>query len=127
MKRVFASRDRAAIAIVRELPANEGIETIVQNENMSAICGEIPFVLAMPEVCVLRDEHLAQAIVERFESGEARDPDGTDSEPVLDVIADTIEPVTQIVDIFAIGSSFTAFRSHQCEQQPADEQQAPTP
>jgi NADPH-dependent glutamate synthase beta subunit-like oxidoreductase len=78
MKRVFASQDRAAIAIVRELLANEGIETIVQNENMSAICGEIPFFLAMPEVCVLRDEDLAeaQAIVERFESGEARDQAG---------------------------------------------------
>ena len=62
MKRVFASQDQAAIAIVRELLANEGIETTIQNENMSAVSGEVPFTLAMPEVCVVRDEDKAQAL-----------------------------------------------------------------
>ncbi|MGQ9651598.1 MAG: putative signal transducing protein [Phycisphaerae bacterium] len=80
MKRVFASQDRAAIVIVRELLANEGIETVVQNENMSAICGEVPFMRAMPKVCVLRDQDAARAraVVERFESGNARDQDRTE-------------------------------------------------
>ena len=62
MKRVFASQDQAAIAIVRELLANEGIETTIQNENMSAVSGEVPFTLAMPEICVVRDEDEAQAL-----------------------------------------------------------------
>ena len=75
MKRVFASQDQAAIAIVRELLANEGIETTIQNENMSAVSGEVPFTLAMPEICVVRDEDEAQAlaIVERFDFGETRE------------------------------------------------------
>ena len=81
MKRVFASRDWAAIAIVRQLLANEGIDTIIQNENMSALSGEVPFFLAMPEVCIVRDEDEAQAlaIVERVESGEGRDQESTKS------------------------------------------------
>ncbi len=75
MKRVFASQDRAAIAIVCGLLADEGIDTAIQNVNMSAVSGEVPFQLAMPEICVLRDEdeERALAIVERFECGEARD------------------------------------------------------
>ena len=80
IKRVFASQDRAAIAIVCGLLADEGIETTIQNENMSAVSGEVPFTLAMPEICVLRDEDEAQAlaIVERFESGETRDQESTE-------------------------------------------------
>lgn len=75
MKCVFASQDQSAIAIVRELLANEGIGTNIQNENMSAVSGEVPFTLAMPEVWVERDEDEARAltIVEGFDSGEARD------------------------------------------------------
>ncbi|HPD31618.1 MAG TPA: DUF2007 domain-containing protein [Phycisphaerae bacterium] len=75
MECVSASQDRAAIVIVRELLANEGIETVVQNENLSAICGEVAFMRAMPEVCVSRDQDAvrAGAVVERFESGNARD------------------------------------------------------
>lgn len=78
MKRVFPSQDRAAIAIVRELLANEGIETIIQNENMSAVSGEVPFTLAMPEIWIVRDEDEARAltIVRGFDSGEARDQEG---------------------------------------------------
>lgn len=75
MKRVFASQDRAALAIVHGMLADEGIETTIQNENTSAVSGEVPFMLALPEVWVLRDEDEAPArvIVERFHSGEALD------------------------------------------------------
>ena len=75
MKRVFASQDQAALAIVRELVANEGIGTTIQNEKMSTVSGEVPFTLALPEVWVVRDEDevRALAIVEAFNSGEARD------------------------------------------------------
>lgn len=60
MKRIFASQDRAAISIVQGLLADEGIDATIQNENMSAISGEVPFTLAMPEICVLRDEDEAR-------------------------------------------------------------------
>ncbi|NLE61257.1 MAG: DUF2007 domain-containing protein [Planctomycetes bacterium] len=75
MKRVFASQDQTLIVIVRGLLADEGIDTVVQNENMSAVVGEVPFFLAMPEICVVRDEDESQAIaiIERFESGEGRE------------------------------------------------------
>lgn len=74
MKRIFASQDRAAISIVQGLLADEGIDATIQNENMSAISGEVPFTLAMPEICVLRDEDEARAlaVVERFASGDGR-------------------------------------------------------
>lgn len=74
MKRVFASQDPTAVTIIHGLLADEGVEATVQNENMSAVAGGVPFMLAMPEVWVVRDDDEARAlaIVERFESGEAR-------------------------------------------------------
>ena len=81
MKRVFASQDQTAITIVCGLLANEGIGTTIQNENMSAVSGEVPFTLALPEVWVVRDEDEVRAltIVEGFTSGEARDQQGKES------------------------------------------------
>ncbi len=74
MKKVYSNSDQAAIAIVRDLLAQQGIESKVLNENTAAVLGEIPFLHATPEVWV-RDEDRAQAltIVERFESGETRE------------------------------------------------------
>ena len=74
MKKVYSTSDQAAIAIVRDLLAQQGIESRVLNENTAAVLGEIPFLRATPEVWV-RDEDGAQAaaIVERFESGETRE------------------------------------------------------
>ena len=54
MKRVFASQDRAAIAIVCGLLADEGIETTIQNENMSAVSGEVPFGGVVAAAAVVR-------------------------------------------------------------------------
>lgn len=81
MKRIFASQDNTVIAIVCGLLADEGIETAIHNENMSTVSGEVPFTLAMPEVWIVRDEDEAQAlaIVERFDSGEARDQQSKES------------------------------------------------
>ncbi len=75
MKRVFSSKDRAAVEIVRRLLLDEGIETTVFNETTSAVLGDVPFFHAEPEVFVLRDEDAAQArvIVEQFVSGQAKD------------------------------------------------------
>ncbi len=78
MKRVFASQDQAAIAIVSELLADEGIHAILQNENTFTVLGEVPFTLAMPELWVTNDEDEARAleVVARFDSGEAKPRDG---------------------------------------------------
>ncbi len=70
IKKVFTSSDRAAIEILRGLLAQEGIESTVLNENIASALGGLPFVVAMPELWILRheDEARAGAIVERFES-----------------------------------------------------------
>ncbi len=74
MKKVYSNSDQAAIAIVRDLLAQQGIESKVLNENTAAVLGEIPFLRATPEVWVRdEDRERADAIVERFESGETRD------------------------------------------------------
>ncbi len=75
MKRVFASKDQAAIEIVRGLLAEAGIEAQVFNERTASVLGDVPFFSAMPELWVTREEDRPRAleIVERFESGEARD------------------------------------------------------
>ncbi len=77
MKPIFASQDVAAVTIVRGLLADQGIETAMQNENMSAVLGDIPFMHAMPELCLLReeDEPAARAIVEQFEAGRVSAPE----------------------------------------------------
>ncbi len=74
MKKVYSNSNQAAIAIVRDLLAQQDIESKVLNENTAAVLGEIPFLRATPEVWV-RDEDGEQAltIVERFESGETRE------------------------------------------------------
>ena len=75
MKRVFSAKDPAVIVIVRDLLAKEGIETKVLNEHAASAEGVIPFSLAVPEIWVLRDEHVpaARDIVARYESGAIRD------------------------------------------------------
>ena len=71
MKKVYSNSDQAAIVIVRELLAQEGIESKVLNENTAAVLGEIPFLHAMPEVWVRQEDcEVAQTVVEQFESGE---------------------------------------------------------
>ena len=92
VKKVFASNDRAAIGIVRDLLNEQGIESRVFNEATSAVLGDIPFFHTMPEVWVLREEHVAAAktIVQSFESGEALDNrNGPDW--VCDTCGETIE------------------------------------
>ena len=74
MKKVYSNSDQAAIVIVRDLLAQQDIESKVLNENTAAALGEIPFLHAMPEVWVrAEDGAQAQAIVEAFESGETRE------------------------------------------------------
>lgn len=75
MKRVYASKDRSAIEIVRTLLADDGIQTTIFNEATGSVLGDIPFFLAMPEVWVLHDddEPAARSIVAQFESGAIRD------------------------------------------------------
>ena len=75
MKKVFTTSDRAAIEIVRNLLAEADIESEVFNEAIPWGSGEIPFFSAMPELWILRneDEHRALAIIEQYESGEARE------------------------------------------------------
>ena len=77
MKQVFSSQDPTALAIVRELLAHEGIDTAILNQNMAAVSGEVPFILALPQVWIARDEdeERALAIVQRFDSGELRNPE----------------------------------------------------
>jgi hypothetical protein len=75
MKRIFAYRDRAAVTILQGLLADEGVESVVQNENMAAVAGRVPFELAVPEIWVRdQDEERALQIVEQFETGELAAP-----------------------------------------------------
>lgn len=74
MKRVYLSKDRTAIEILRNLFDQEGIATVILNENTAAVIGEVPFFAAMLELHVVRDEDepRARSVVEQFESGTIR-------------------------------------------------------
>ena len=74
MKRVFASRDRSVIEIVRALLSSEGIRTEVFNEATGTVLGDVPFFLAMPEIWILHDEDepAARSLVAHYESGDLR-------------------------------------------------------
>jgi hypothetical protein len=75
MKRVFSSSNPVAISVVRNLLAQEGIETQIMNEGTAAVSGEVPFFSAMTEVWVVNDadEKRGRAVAASVETGEARD------------------------------------------------------
>jgi hypothetical protein len=75
MKRVYSVKDDSVIEIIRNLLAQEGIETTVLNVSTGSLLGEVPFFSAAPEIWILRDEDepRARAIVGDYESGAIQD------------------------------------------------------
>lgn len=75
MKKIYSSPDVSEIEILCGLLADEGIGATVLNEGITAVSGDVPFAKAIPQVWVVNDEdeERALAIVERMDSGEARE------------------------------------------------------
>ena len=53
MKRVYSSEDRLYIYHLKNLLEQEGIECAVKNDSLSAVVGEIPMLVAWPELWVI--------------------------------------------------------------------------
>ncbi len=81
MKRVYTSKDRAALEVLRGLLRQAGVESTVLNENASSVLGEVPFFLSQPEVWVAAGEDAERAakIVAAFESGAVRHAQPTET------------------------------------------------
>ena len=70
MKRVFRTPTVTEAHLIKGVLENEGIESIIKNEHLSGLAGEVPFMEAWPEVWVTDDAKAAQAevIINEFQS-----------------------------------------------------------
>ena len=70
MKRVFRAPTVTEAHLIKGVLENEGIESIIKNEHLSGLAGEVPFMEVWPEVWVI-DDHTAQqaeVIINEFQS-----------------------------------------------------------
>jgi len=58
---VFNYRDRPQAGLLKEILAQEGIECILRNDQLSSALGEIPFTECYPELWVVDDETFPRA------------------------------------------------------------------
>lgn len=58
---VFNFQQRAEAGLLKEILANEGIDCLVRNDQLSTALGEIPFVECYPELWVVDDETYPRA------------------------------------------------------------------
>jgi len=58
---VFNFWDRSQAALVQEILANEGIQCILKNDQLSSALGEIPFTECYPELWVIDNEVFPRA------------------------------------------------------------------
>ncbi|MBS1216031.1 MAG: hypothetical protein H6R20_1005 [Proteobacteria bacterium] len=61
MKTVFSSLDALEVHHLRNLLEADGIRTVLKNELLSRLAGEIPFTEVSMEIVVLRDEESERA------------------------------------------------------------------
>ena len=68
MIKVFEDFDLSRVGHVQSALAAAGIHTLLKNQFMSSVMGEIPFVEVMPELWILEDDDLdrAQGLIEQL-------------------------------------------------------------
>jgi hypothetical protein len=71
MIKVFEDFDLARVGMVQSALSAAGIRTLLKNQFMSSVMGEIPFVEVMPELWVLDERNREQAL-DIIESMQAR-------------------------------------------------------
>jgi hypothetical protein len=62
MKRFYVATDRITAYLLRDRLAHAGIKTHVFNENMSAIAGDVPLDVALPQVWLDDDTDYPRAL-----------------------------------------------------------------
>ena len=67
MKQVFTSEDRLMVYHLKNLLELHGIQCIVKNDNLSSVMGEVPVLVAWPELWVVDSdmEAWAKEIIKR--------------------------------------------------------------
>lgn len=70
MIKVFEDFDLSRVGHVQSALAAAGIRTLLKNQFMSSVMGEIPFVEVMPELWILEDDDLdkARRLIEQLQS-----------------------------------------------------------
>ena len=53
MKRVYTAEDRLMIYHLKNVLEQQGIDCMVKNDSLSSVIGEIPFIVAWPELWVI--------------------------------------------------------------------------
>jgi len=61
LKQVYTSEDRLYIYHLKNLLEQEGIECAVKNDSLSSVVGEIPMLVAWPELWVIDSDMAAWA------------------------------------------------------------------
>ena len=79
MKCVFSAPTITEVYLIKTVLENEGIITIVKNEHMAGLAGELPFFESWPQLFVMADEQeeTALAVIEDFQ----KDTSTQDSPP----------------------------------------------
>jgi hypothetical protein len=70
MIKVFEDFDLTRVGLVQSALSSAGIRTLLKNQFMSSVMGEIPFVEVMPELWILDEQDLVQAgnIIEKLQA-----------------------------------------------------------
>ena len=70
MMRLYRAADLIEATHLKTLLDSAGLDTVLRNENMSRVAGEVPFIECWPEVWLRdeRDEPLAQRILDDFKN-----------------------------------------------------------
>ena len=61
MKKVYTSEDRLMVYHLKNLLENQGIDCAVQNDGLSSVVGQIPTLIAWPELWVIDSDMEAWA------------------------------------------------------------------
>ncbi|MBA2430601.1 MAG: DUF2007 domain-containing protein [Chthoniobacterales bacterium] len=62
MRKIFESGDSVLVGQYQSMLESDGIRTFVKNLNQSSLMGEIPFAEVYPELWVLEDGDVAEAL-----------------------------------------------------------------
>lgn len=70
MKRLYRAADLIEATHLKTLLDSAGLDTLLRNENMARVAGEVPFIECWPEVWLRdeRDEPLARQILDDFKN-----------------------------------------------------------
>ncbi len=82
MKCVFSGPTITEVYLIKSVLENEGIATMIKNEHMAGLAGEVPFFESWPQLWVMKDEQseTALAVIEDFQKEDSNQDSSSSTE-----------------------------------------------